>query len=50
MGDIQISQVAQKILNLYNDCILDNNNTTTTITTTTTKTKKKEEALYLQLV
>ena len=26
MGKIQISQVAQKIINIYNDCILDNNN------------------------
>ena len=26
VGEIQISQVAQKIINIYNDFILDNNN------------------------
>jgi len=29
VGEIQISQVAQNILDIYNDCILDNNTTTT---------------------
>ena len=36
MGEIQISQVAQNFLDIYNDCILDNNNDNNTTTTTTT--------------